>query len=69
MLNVFAYTMLGVDECGLGLDNCSQHAACIDTFSSYNCTCLSGYSGNGYICKGENLFTCVYADATICNNY
>ena len=66
------YTLSDVDECALGLDNCSQHAACIDTSSSYSCTCLSGYSGNGYICEGENLLDLHvynYADATVCNNY
>ncbi|XP_078351506.1 polycystin family receptor for egg jelly-like isoform X2 [Oculina patagonica] len=38
------------DECQNGRHNCSVNAQCFNTFGSFNCTCLQGYSGDGVQC-------------------
>ncbi|XP_078351521.1 polycystin family receptor for egg jelly-like isoform X1 [Oculina patagonica] len=38
------------DECDNGRHNCSVNAQCYNTFGSFNCTCLQGYSGDGVHC-------------------
>uniref|UniRef100_A0A3Q3FQI0 Signal peptide, CUB and EGF-like domain-containing protein 3 n=1 Tax=Kryptolebias marmoratus TaxID=37003 RepID=A0A3Q3FQI0_KRYMA len=46
-----------VDECAVGLDNCSIDAICQNTPKSYRCICKSGYSGDGNYC--EDIDECV----------
>lgn len=36
-----------VDECGLGLHDCHEHADCNNTHGSYTCRCKQGYNGDG----------------------
>ncbi|CAI8054869.1 Fibrillin-1, partial [Geodia barretti] len=43
-----------VDECSLSLDNCDLNAQCINLDDGYNCTCSSGYTGNGTACYDIN---------------
>lgn len=38
------------DECALGLDDCSDHANCMDTPGFYECVCQAGYAGDGKTC-------------------
>ena len=33
-------------------NDCHENSTCTDTFGSYTCTCMLGYSGNGTYCKG-----------------
>lgn len=42
-----------VDECESDVDECSDNAECFDTIGSYDCTCISGYFGNGIDCEGK----------------
>ena len=42
-----------INECALGLDNCDVNAVCTDTATSFECACLSGYSGYGVNCTGK----------------
>ena len=42
-----------INECENGEDNCHRNAECTDTIGSYNCSCNSGYSGNGFKCIGK----------------
>ena len=50
------YFILDVDECIDQTYNCDVNAFCNNTVGSFNCTCVSGYSGNGTTCVGEYQF-------------
>lgn len=41
-----------VDECTMNFHLCNESAECTDTIGSYNCTCNSGYTGDGFFCAG-----------------
>ena len=41
---------LDVNECLLETDECDANAICTNTEGSYNCTCNSGYEGDGFFC-------------------
>ena len=43
---------LDIDECSNGSHDCHQNAACINTPGQFNCSCQSGFSGNGRQCQG-----------------
>ena len=40
-----------VDECVLGVHNCDVNANCTNSVGSFNCSCNTGYSGNGVNCS------------------
>ena len=45
---------LDSDECALSTHNCNeQNAICANTFGSFNCSCIAGYSGDGITCSGK----------------
>ncbi|KAL4708142.1 hypothetical protein ACJJTC_009921 [Scirpophaga incertulas] len=44
-----------VDECGLGLHDCHEHAVCNNTHGSFTCKCKQGYIGDG---KKSCMKTC-----------
>ena len=48
LLHFAPYT--DIDECERDTDNCSVHANCSDTEGSFNCTCVTGYEGDGVTC-------------------
>ena len=50
---VFFPLLLDVDECAENSHSCHGNAYCNNTVGSYNCTCNSGYSGNGFNCTGK----------------
>ncbi len=41
-----------IDECADEIDNCHDNATCNNNDGSFNCTCTSGYTGNGTYCEG-----------------
>ena len=45
-----------IDECSEGLDVCASNAICSNTEGGYNCSCDTGYHGDGITCEG-NLIT------------
>eukprot|EP00735_Rhodelphis_limneticus_P003610 TRINITY_DN15099_c0_g1::TRINITY_DN15099_c0_g1_i1::g.25034::m.25034 TRINITY_DN15099_c0_g1::TRINITY_DN15099_c0_g1_i1::g.25034 ORF type:complete len:472 (-),score=59.24,sp/Q9TV36/FBN1_PIG/45.10/5e-06,EGF_3/PF12947.2/3.2e-08,EGF_3/PF12947.2/3.7e-08,Laminin_G_3/PF13385.1/2e-14,Laminin_G_3/PF13385.1/1.5e+03,EGF_CA/PF07645.10/1e+03,EGF_CA/PF07645.10/5.5e-10,EGF/PF00008.22/0.12,EGF/PF00008.22/0.00048,EGF/PF00008.22/1.7e+03,EGF_MSP1_1/PF12946.2/6.3e+02,EGF_MSP1_1/PF12946.2/0.0071,cEGF/PF12662.2/1.9,cEGF/ len=48
------------NECTSGTHNCHSKASCLNTNGSYECSCNSGYAGNGAVCFRSELpaFAC-----------
>ena len=44
--------VLDVNECTNGTHNCDDDATCQNHIGSFNCSCNSGYDGNGTTCFG-----------------
>ena len=50
---LFAFSFYAdIDECVAGNSGCDVRADCVNTAGSYNCTCKTGFSGNGSTCEG-----------------
>ena len=47
---VMSVIFIDINECDVS--PCSDTADCANTVGGYNCTCHSGYSGNGSYCTG-----------------
>ena len=59
-----------VDECQKGKHQCSKFADCSNTDGAYNCTCHTGFTGNGFQCQGSlclYIFN-TYKDMSKCTN-
>ena len=41
-----------VDECTVNHGNCDKYANCTNFLGSYECTCMTGFAGDGFICTG-----------------
>ena len=52
---IYILLLSDIDECQLGTYNCSQYTECKNTIGSYNCTCMTGFSGNGINCTGFDI--------------
>ena len=39
-----------INECELGVDQCTTNATCSNTEGSYECSCNTGFIGDGYTC-------------------
>ena len=47
------FILTDVDECALQTDNCHPNfAMCMNTAGSFDCSCNSGFTGNGVDCTG-----------------
>ena len=57
--NKFSVTLLlifpDIDECTIDTHNCDENANCADTDGSFQCTCQSGYEGNGTVCQSAMM--------------
>ena len=42
-----------IDECSEGLDMCASNATCTNTEGDYNCSCDTGYNGDGFTCDSK----------------
>ncbi len=63
--------LIDVDECGdeSKLHTCHIYARCINTYGSYNCSCLEGYEGDGRECRDrDECATVEDADNALCNS-
>ena len=54
-------TVADIDECANSTDTCSPFAVCNNTIGEFNCSCIDGYSGDGFNCTGTcvSVFNCV----------
>jgi len=41
-----------IDESSEDMNACDDNASCTNTQGGYNCTCNTGYTGNGSTCSG-----------------
>ena len=55
---------LDIDECSNGIHDCNENATCMNTAGHFNCTCNSGYSGNGHLCSG--IICCLVFQDVLC---
>ena len=46
------YCISDIDECAVNNGNCSEFAICTNIPGSYNCSCLTGFTGDGFGCIG-----------------
>ena len=44
---------IDIDECSAGTDMCASNATCTNTEGGYNCSCDTGYYGDGFTCNGK----------------
>ena len=57
---LLVFLSIDINECELEGDDCHMYATCNDTFGSFECTCNSGFEGDGVNC------TSMYASLKIC---
>ena len=51
----FYISFIDIDECSLAIDNCPRNLSCTNTDGSFLCSCDSGYSWNGTVCKSKKI--------------
>ena len=47
------WIILDVDECTVPSHDCHMNADCNNTVGNFNCTCKSGFTGDGKNCEGK----------------
>ena len=53
-------TAADIDECLTNNGDCSADASCTNTVGSFTCTCLPGYTGDGFTCTGKLTLDITY---------
>ena len=61
-INFFSTVYTDIDECTTGTHNCDMNALCTDTDGSFNCTCNSGYEGNGTLCLSKFIIRTLWGE-------
>ena len=51
ILTTLLLLFIDIDECAS--TPCDKNATCDNTDGSFTCTCNTGYSGDGFDCKGK----------------
>ena len=57
--------IVDIDECATNNGNCSSLATCHNVEGSYYCTCMTGYTGDGFTCTGISHLFYVSSVSTI----
>ena len=52
---LYMFSIADNDECADGTDVCSANATCYNTDGGYNCSCNSGYEGDGVNCSSKHF--------------
>ena len=52
--------MTDINECVLGVDQCTTNATCSNTEGSYECSCNTGFTGDGISCCMMLLLSSTY---------
>jgi len=52
-MNKIVHMHTDIDECAENNGNCSENATCNNVPGSYDCSCNTGFSGDGFTCTGE----------------
>ena len=47
-------TTSGIDDDQWGINDCDRNAECTNLPGDYNCTCMDGFSGDGFTCEDED---------------
>ena len=50
---MMTYIVADIPECERELDDCDPNANCTNTIGGYICTCNIGFTGDGYMCQGQ----------------
>ena len=59
--------MFPVDFCGNGQHACHTDAECRNGIFNYSCQCKQGFSGDGFNCQGNILFSAPCLIQTFCH--
>ena len=51
IIHFVGFCFTDVNECVLATHNCDVNANCTNTVGSFNCSCNTGYSGDGVNCS------------------
>ena len=49
--SLITWSFIDIDECSAGTDMCASNATCTNTEGGYNCSCDTGYHGDGFTCN------------------
>ena len=64
--HISSLLIIDIDECASPAANdCDGNAVCNNTEGSYDCSCLSGYQGDGKNCSGKEIFLFCYFSLVI----
>lgn len=53
-----------IDECLEGRHTCDSKAICNNTNGGFECTCLLGYEGDGFVCESKYIFNALQREKT-----
>ncbi len=57
-----------IDECNGSVQHCDDNAGCTNIDGSFSCTCIAGYSGDGFSCDGKYSYIKDNEDTIMRNN-
>ena len=50
---IMSFLHTDIDECELGIHNCSENSQCFNRNCTFKCECLPGFTGGGIVCEGQ----------------